>query len=190
MATKMINLIQSQIDLLNDTLKALKEIPKTVAYQTASGYWLDMLNRLIGGTERPSNSYSDQELRSRMTQKIKMNTGCGTFDSVRTACRYYLYLNNNNTWDSIKDVEVGLYCDSNYLIIEASGDNITSRDKLKEIQNFIPVGVGVLIVEIFDNNTFQFYNGDGVTVDYATGFGTITNSNIGGKLAGIIYKGV
>jgi len=186
MATNLINLIQSQVDLLNESLDSFSKIPSVVTYQTAKGYWLDMINRLIGGTERPSGTYSDNELRSRMTQKLKMNSGAGSYDSVRTACRYYLYLNNDNTWDSVANAEINLYSDSNYLIIEAFGENIKSRDKIKEIQNFVPVGVGILIVEIFDNNTFRFYNEDGIEIDTNQGFGTLTNLNIGGKLAGII----
>ena len=193
MATKLLQLIDAEITHLNDTVKLLSNLPKQYSMTYATGVWLDNLNLLIGGTVRPYRykdipMYSDTELRIRMGIKVRMNNGGGSLESVMLASRYYLYLNNDNTWNSVQSFELNVYNDSTYVIIEAVGEAIKNPDKIREIQNFVPVGVGVLVVETWEDGTFRLYNEDGVLVDPVLGLSDITQPTSGGKLVEILYK--
>lgn len=181
MATKLIHLIESTNALLNESIVPLRSIEEAYDIDKAEGFWLDMLNFLIDGTVRPTGAYSDSELRKRMKVKIALNAGSGTTESVISAVRYFLLLDDISSWTSVSTEKVSLKYSGADIIIELESAIIKSRDRLREIQNFIPVGVGLYIVEFTPNNTFTVSTADGAALELSD-----TKGIDYGKLAEII----
>jgi hypothetical protein len=193
MAEKLSKLIQAPIDLCNQTIPLILPYVNQYGVDTAVGYWLDSINLLIDGVARPYDStnnplYNDAELRNRIKTKISMNKGGGSAPSVINAVRYYLFLDNTTSWESVKSIPVDLSYSGNDIVIEISSEFVKTQDRLGEIKNFIPVGVGLYVVRYEPDETIRLSNTDGVTVhlDPAQGLSGIESASTGGRLAEII----
>lgn len=185
MATKLLQMMQAQVDIINESIVPMQSIKTCYDIDKAEGYWLDMINVLVDGVIRPPNTYSDTELRERIKTKVTMNKGCGTTESVINAFRYYALLTDINSWQTVKDVRVSLSYSGNDIVITIPINTIQTRDKLREIQNFIPVGVGLYVVEYTPNNVFTLASGSLFETSATLGLST-DGINDGGKLATII----
>jgi hypothetical protein len=144
MAQNLIKLIDSFIDQSKDTQDHLFSLCDIYDIDKANGYWLDRLNDLIGGTIRKPNTYSDTNLRSRMKAKVSINRDAGTISALLDAVRYYLLLNDINSWSEVKDITIPYIIRNGNVYISVTSSNI-NRSKIGEIISFAPAGVGVYL---------------------------------------------
>ena len=165
MATKLVQLITDSHNHLIDTSYYLEALPQEFWIDNARGIWLDAINTRIGGIYRPrkqdnSPIYNDVELRKRMRVKAKLNTGCGTVDSAVTAVQYYVMTNDSMSIDLALLTTIDVEIRSAFLWLFMDVGVVNSKDKLREIVNFIPSGVGLYVVEVYGEDTFAVSDTD------------------------------
>jgi hypothetical protein len=119
-----------------------------------------------------------------------MNSIAGTTKSIVMATQYYLFLNDENSINNVKDIPINIYFDSSYIHVEIFTSFIPNGnvdDKIKEILNYIPVGIGYFIVEIDDGNTFTLSSDDSDVeqLNPLLGCSDLDYPTVGGKLAEI-----
>jgi hypothetical protein len=157
MAQNLIKLIDSFIDQSNDTQDHLLDLSDIYDVDTASGWWLDRLNDIVGGSVRNPNSYNDTELRSRIKAKIDINKEAGTIKGILNAVRYYLILNDFNNWSTVKDTPLPYTVNNGNVYITVTTANV-NKSQIKEVVNFAPAGVGVYL--LFEPATPFGFNDD------------------------------
>jgi hypothetical protein len=197
MAENLKRLIQCHIDGLNETLDVMRTIQNVFTIDTAVGKHLDAMNNFVDGTYRTYQNdipvYGDAELRERIKFKSEMNSIAGTTKSIVMATQYYLFLNDENSINNVKDIPINIYFDSSYIHVEIFTSFIPNGnvdDKIKEILNYIPVGIGYFIVEIDDGNTFTLSSDDSDVeqLNELLGCSDIDYPTVGGKLSEINYQ--
>ena len=194
MAENLKRLIQCHIDGLNETLDVMRTIQNVFTIDTAVGKHLDAMNNFVDGTYRTYQNdipiFGDAELRERIKFKSEMNSIAGTTKSIVMATQYYLFLNDENSINNVKDIPINIYFDSSYIHVEIFTSFIPNGnvdDKIKEILNYIPVGIGYFIVEIDDGNTFTLSSDDSDVeqLNPLLGCSDLDYPTVGGKLAEI-----
>ena len=187
MATNLITLITDVLGGLEDTVSTMEPIIDTLVIDRAEGIWLDTIGTIVGCPPRTRNidgtsPVTDAEYRTRINVQIGLNNGGSTMEVITNAVRFYLYLyadDTANTWEGVKAETVNITSDKATLVINTKSG--ASSKYVGEIKKFLPVGVGLYILQIPENPFVVSKIGG--SYGFGGGCGTKYNPNAGGALA-------
>jgi hypothetical protein len=169
-SANLVSLIQLIANRILDVDNEAIDVAIQQKISTAQGWWLDFFGELLG-IERSGES--DDQYRARLISFARARTGSGDFTSIAEAIRLYT---DPAALVSVREIFPAAFG----VTIITSQPIPTGLIRLLKLLKAAAVELSY-VATAPDADTFVFSG-----TSFGQGFGTITDSTTGGKLAGIV----